>query len=116
MHESIGCQRQKGEDKIAGLVDGRRWDIMKEIGSRTNQWRRDMTPEAATQREWLKQWIDAGPALAAHRREELRHLSDERALAATDALFSVATTVSAKRLGWSGLVEQQAIFHRRPSP
>jgi len=46
------------------------------------------------------------------------HLSDERALAASDALLSLATTVSLnlRRLRWSGLVEQQAIFHRRPAP
>lgn len=77
-----------------------------------------MTPDHATQREWLRQWNDAGPALAANRRTELMHLSDERALAASDALLSLATTVSLnlRRLRWSGLVEQQAIFHRRPAP
>jgi len=77
-----------------------------------------MTPGIATQREWLRQWKDAGPALAALRREELLHLSDERALAASDALLSLVTTVtlSPRRRLWSGLVEQQALFHRRPSP
>jgi hypothetical protein len=77
-----------------------------------------MTPEAATQREWLRQWNDAGPALAALRREELRHLSDERALAASEALLSLVLTVSLspRRRHWSGLVEQQALFHRRRSP
>ena len=77
-----------------------------------------MTPEITTQREWLRQWNDAGPALAALRREELLHLSDERALAASEALLSLVTTVtlSPRRRHWSGLVEQQALFHRRPSP
>ena len=77
-----------------------------------------MTPETATQREWLQQWSDAGPALAANRREELMHLSDERALAASEALLSLVTTVtlSPGRRRWSGLVEQQALFRRRPSP
>jgi hypothetical protein len=77
-----------------------------------------MTPDAATQREWLRQWNDAGPALAANRREELLHLSDERALAASEALLALVTTVSlsTRRLNWSGLVEQQALFHRRPCP
>jgi hypothetical protein len=69
------------------------------------------------QREWLRQWNDAGPALAANRREELLQLSDERALAASEALLSLVTTVSLNpgRLRWSGLVEQQALFHRPPA-
>ena len=77
-----------------------------------------MTPETAVQREWLRQWNDAGPALAANRREELLHLTDERALAASEALLSLVTTVplSSRRRCWSGLVEQQALFHRRPAP
>ena len=60
----------------------------------------------------------AGPALAAKRREELLHLSEERALAASEALLSLVTTVTLNpgRVGWSGLIEQQALFHRRPSP
>jgi len=77
-----------------------------------------MTPEAATQREWLRQWSGAGPALAANRREELLHLSDESALGASEALLSLVTTVTLnpRRQRWSGLVEQQALFHGRPSP
>jgi hypothetical protein len=77
-----------------------------------------MIPETAVQREWLRQWNDAGPALAANRREELLRLSDERALAASEALLSLVTTVtlSPRRRSWSGLVEQQALFHRHPSP
>ena len=77
-----------------------------------------MTPDAATQQEWLRQWNDAGPALAANRREELSHLSEECGLAASEALLSLVTTVSLspRRLNSSGLVEQQALFHRRPSP
>ena len=77
-----------------------------------------MTPGDVTQRKWLRQWKDAGPALVANRREELLHLSDERALAASDALLSLVTTVrlNPRRLRWSGLVEQQAILHRRPAP
>jgi hypothetical protein len=77
-----------------------------------------MTPENTTQREWLRQWNEAGSALAALRREELLHLSDESALAASDALLSLVTTVTLRpgRHHWSGLVEQQALFHRRPTP
>jgi hypothetical protein len=77
----------------------------------------DVTPETTIQREWLRQWRDAGPALAANRREELRRLSDEKALAASEALLSLVTTVrlASGRLRRSGLVEQQALFHRRAS-
>ena len=77
-----------------------------------------MTAEIATQREWLRQWNEAGPALAANRREELLHLSDERALAASEALLSLVTTatLSPRRRHRSGLVEQQALFRRRLSP
>jgi hypothetical protein len=77
-----------------------------------------VTPDSAAQREWLRQWKEAGLALAAQRREELLHLSDERALAASEALLSLVMTVtlSPRRHRWSGLVEQQALFHRRPAP
>jgi hypothetical protein len=59
-----------------------------------------MTLEPATPREWLRQWNEAG-----------------RALAASEALLSLVTTVTLnlKRVCWSELVEQQARFHRRPS-
>ena len=77
-----------------------------------------MTHETAAQREWVVQWKEAGPALAAQRREEIKHLTDEQALAASEALLSLVTTVtlSSGRRHWSGLVEQQALFHRRPLP
>jgi len=39
-----------------------------------------------TQREWLKQWESAGPALAEQRKKELRELSESRALEASEAL------------------------------
>ncbi len=54
-----------------------------------------MTAEVAMQREWLRQWNDAGPALAANRREEILHLSDERALAASEALLSLVDSPAA---------------------
>jgi hypothetical protein len=77
-----------------------------------------LTGETAAHREWLRQWREAGPALAALRREELLHLSDERALSASEALLSLVTTapLGPARCHWSGLVEQQAIFHSRRSP
>lgn len=74
-----------------------------------------MTPDSGAQREWLQQWNEAGRALAAERRQELIHLSDERALAASEALLALVTTVTLnpRRRSWSGLVEQQALFHHR---
>ena len=77
-----------------------------------------MIPDRAAQREWLRQWDEAGRALAAERRKELLHLSDKRALAASEALLALVTTVtlSPGRRHWSGLVEQQALVHRRRSP
>jgi hypothetical protein len=77
-----------------------------------------VSADHAAQREWLRQWKDAGTALAANRREELARLTEERALAASEALLSLVTTValSPRRLHWSGLVEQQALFHPTPTP
>ena len=64
---------------------------------------------------WLRQWRAAGPALEEVRRRELRDLSDEEALAATEDLLSMAqmSPLPPERLAWSGLVTQQALLHRR---
>jgi len=45
-------------------------------------------------------------------------ISNEQALAASEALLSLvaAVNINPRRLRWSGLVEQQAIFHCRPTP
>lgn len=77
-----------------------------------------MTLDAAAQREWLRQGKEAGPALEAQRRRELAQLSDERTLGASEALLALATAapLPPARLRWSGLVEQQALLHRRPVP
>ncbi len=74
--------------------------------------------ESSAQRLWMRQWRDAGPALAAVRRTELMRISNEQALAASEALLSLvaAVNINPRRLRWSGLVEQQAIFHCRPTP
>lgn len=77
-----------------------------------------MNLDTGAQQEWLRQWKDAGIALAAHRREELMRLSDGDALAASEAVLALAAKVrlSPRRLASSGLVEQQTLFHRRPAP
>jgi hypothetical protein len=73
-----------------------------------------MVLSVEAQREWLRQWESAGPALAEQRKKELRELSVSQALAASDALLSLAATAALdpSRRTHSGLVEQQALFHR----
>lgn len=63
---------------------------------------------------WLEQWTSAGPALAELRRQRLRALTESQALAASEAVLSLATLgpVSPRRRTHSGLVTQQALFHR----
>ena len=72
-------------------------------------------PPASAASSWLKQWQAAGPALEEVRKRELRELRDDEALAATEALLSMATAtpLPPERLLTSGLVAQQALFHRR---
>ncbi len=70
---------------------------------------------ASAASSWLKQWQAAGPALEEVRRRELRELRDEEALAAAEALLSLAASspLPEERLRSSGLVAQQALLHRR---
>jgi len=74
--------------------------------------------DEAAQRLWLDQWKGAAIALEEQRRLELRTLTAERARTASDALLSVVPPgdLAAHRRTHSGLVEQQALFHRRPLP
>ncbi len=70
---------------------------------------------ALAQRAWVEQWQRAAVALAEQHRRELRALSDRDALAASDALLSLAPLLAAyrrPRAPASGLVEQQALFQR----
>jgi len=71
--------------------------------------------DAAAQRRWVEQWRAAIPALAEQRRQELRSLTPERALAAADALLSLVPPgeIGLERRTQSGLVEQQRLLHRR---
>lgn len=63
-------------------------------------------------RTWAAQWKDAALALEQQRWAELRSLSSVQALAATEALLSVALpgAVNGPRKTGSGLVEQQRIL------
>jgi hypothetical protein len=65
----------------------------------------------------MEQWLAASPALAEQRRQELRALTPERALAAAEALLGLASpaALSLERRTGSGLVEQQRLLHRRDS-
>ena len=71
--------------------------------------------DIAAQRAWMQQWRKAAPALEEQRRRELRLLSDDDALAASEAVLSLAllTPITRARLTDSGLVSQQRLFHRR---
>ena len=67
-----------------------------------------------TQKAWARTWQATGKALEAIRRAELRALTPEKALQATDNLLSLGAglPLSAERRRTSGLVEQQQIFAR----
>ena len=63
-------------------------------------------------RLWARTWQETGEALAAVRRTELRALTSEQALRATERLLSLGaqTPISEERRRSSGLVEQQMLF------
>jgi hypothetical protein len=67
------------------------------------------------ERAYVKQWVETGRLLEGIRWRELRVLDDARALEATDYLIEAAlrAPLSLSRRISSGLVEQQALFHRR---
>ena len=71
-------------------------------------------PTAPTwQHQWLEQWKSAAVELALERKKALREMTDEQALAASEALLALAdpSALSPGRLRTSGLIEQQALFH-----
>jgi hypothetical protein len=71
--------------------------------------------DRCTQQAWLAQWRNASVALAQQRARELRELTATAALAASEAVLSLALSlpVSPKRLTSSGLVRQQELLCRR---
>ncbi len=58
-------------------------------------------------RRWMQQWRVAAKELPLRKAAELAALTDEQALAATEALLSLATPPPERG---SGLVEQQRLF------
>ena len=75
---------------------------------------RVLAVDIETQRAWARQWQRAGEALARVRREELRRLTPEQALAASDDLLSLGDRLPLPTRRWitSGLVEQQRHLQR----
>ena len=73
-----------------------------------------MIVDLETQKAWARTWQATGEALETIRRAELRALTPEKALRATDNLLSLGAGVplSAERRRSSGLVEQQRLFAR----
>lgn len=70
---------------------------------------------SSEERAWMEQWRDAARALAELRRAQLGAMSDAAAVEAAEQLLALADSLplSADRRRWSGLVEQQALLHRR---
>jgi hypothetical protein len=73
-----------------------------------------MSTGTQAERAWLEQWRSASAALETQHRAELRALSAQQALAASEVLLSLADArpLPDRRRAHSGLVEQQALFHR----
>ena len=69
------------------------------------------------ERAYVKQWAETGRLLEEIRWRELATLDPETALHASDTLIEAAMRVPLPphRREWSGLIEQQAILHRRTS-
>jgi hypothetical protein len=67
---------------------------------------------------WMAQWRGAAVALAEQRIRELRALTDENARAAIATLLDLGASLplSPERERTSGLVIQQALFHRKHLP
>ncbi len=69
-------------------------------------------PAAANEGLIVQQWRRAGPVLAELRRDELRRMSTEEALAAAVAVLDLVSLLPARERG-SGLIEQQRLFSRQ---
>ena len=67
------------------------------------------------ERQWMAQWRRAAVALARVRADELSHLPEAAALAASETLLAIGANMPlpVERISWSGLVEFQRILHGR---
>ena len=70
-----------------------------------------MTRDA--ERAYVKRWVETGRLLEEIRWRELRALDDVRALKASSDLINAALLVplSQRKRQWSGLIDQQDLFH-----
>ena len=70
-----------------------------------------MTGDA--ERAYVKRWVETGRLLEEIRWRELRALDDTRALKASSDLIHAALQVPLpqRRRLWSGLIDQQDLFH-----
>ena len=77
-----------------------------------------MTAKVVSNHEkWIEQWKRAETALAEQRTKELQEMTPEQALDASEALLELGakSRLSPARRFSSGLVEQQALFHKSSS-
>ena len=67
------------------------------------------------ERAYVRRWVETGHILERLRWQELRALDDALVLCASDDLIESALLVPLPphRRQWSGLIEQQALLHRR---
>ena len=75
-----------------------------------------MTPDE--ERTYVRAWVETGRLLEDVRWRELRALTPEAALQASDALLAAAVLVPVpqRRRDWSGLVDLQRLLHaQRPA-
>jgi hypothetical protein len=71
-----------------------------------------MATTPAQQRRWMAQWREAAVMLDEVKRDELANLTEREAWRQTESLLSLAPHY--RRLSrTSGLVQQQAWFHKR---
>ena len=70
------------------------------------------------QRRYVRQWLQTGRLLEEVRWRELREIDNDVALRASDMLIDAALriAIAPSRRNSSGLVEQQAYFHRLARP
>jgi hypothetical protein len=64
------------------------------------------------QRQWVRQWRETAIFLEEVKRDELANMTASQAWRSTDRLLALARYYR-RRLRTSGLVKQQALFHKR---
>ena len=76
-----------------------------------------MTVTPASERDYVRQWVETGRLLEDLRWRELQALDPDTALEASRQLIDAALRVPlpSQRLAWSGLVDLQDLLHARAS-